>query len=100
MSLLDLLVVLQEEGPEIVKESDEEGSAAPVPPMPLGTWDRRYYRISGSTGEEVLLVKRVAGSRWLVLKPDRSLRVLLTSHLPGAWLGPQSESVVAGARQR
>ena len=35
-------------------------------------WDRRYYRQSFAHGLEIVLVKRVAGNRWVVLKPDMS----------------------------
>jgi len=40
--------------------------------MPNNPWDRRYYRQSFAQGLEVLLVKRIVGNKWVVLKPDMS----------------------------
>ena len=38
--------------------------------MPNLAWDQKYYRKSFTQGLEALLVKRIAGNRWVALLPD------------------------------
>ena len=80
LSLVDLLREIGRLKPEIVEEVQEERWEQPVAAMPLSAWDRRYYRATSTTGSEVFLVRRVQGARWLVLQPDLTMKVLLTSH--------------------
>ena len=42
--------------------------------------ERRYYRQSVAEGLEVLLLRRILGSRWWVLLPDLTMRPVMTSH--------------------
>ena len=44
--------------------------------MPNEPWDRRYYRQTATTGQEVALVKRVQGTAFIVIRPDMSLAKL------------------------
>jgi hypothetical protein len=38
-------------------------------------WERRYYKQSDTTGLEVMLVRRASPGKWVVVLPDRSLRI-------------------------
>ena len=57
----------------------ESHSPTPSGKMP-SQWDRRYYRVNDSKGEEVLLIKKAAGrGAWYVVRPDNSIAKLDTS---------------------
>ena len=71
--------------PRLELELDEADplaeSAAPIIyTMPLNVWDRKFYRTSFMEGMEALLVQRMQGSKWLVLKAQTLQLAPLAQH--------------------
>ena len=80
MLLAGLVFRLEQELDEPLPPGEDATDGVLPFTMPaLNAWDRRYYRQSFTQGQEVALLRRILGARWLVLKPDLTIAALQLS---------------------
>ena len=70
------------------EEADVQAEGALVKEMAPQAWDRRYYRLTATTGLEVLLIRRLEAGKWAVVKPDLTVGALPLSQRKTLASGP------------